>query len=1449
MENRIEKIFSLTPLQEGILLHSLMEKNPENYFNQFKFNYNEELDINIFEQSVNILIKRHEILRTVFINEKLKKPKQVVLNNRIINVRFHDIANKKDKDKYLEEFEKNDRQKLFELSKDILIRFTAFKTGEKKYRIYISFHHIILDGWSLPLLVKELFNNYKRILNNLSINNSGPCIYSEYIKWICGKNTDKAMDYWKNHLSGLTGITGVPDIKNSVESFNRGEYSFFIKKESAIKIVSYTVNSHVTLNVFFQAVWALLLKYFNNTNDIIFGTVVSGRDPEFPGSENIIGLLLNTLPVRLCINPDDSFTCFLKSVQQNAIKLNENKNSSLAEIQTETGFKERLFDHLLVFENYPADNLYKSDDEFLKKISDLRMYETTNYDFNIIIMPGENIKINFIYNKNMIPDSYIRLVEKYILNIIDNVILDPDIPVKDILLKKDIENTDSSQQYTSADNIINIFEKKVSESMHDICLVYKDQKLTYEALNEKANMLAGTLANKGVKKGDIVGILVDRSFEMIIGILAVLKAGAAYLPLNPAYPKDRINYILNDCKCSCLLLQDIYYNNINFNNKINLNDNEIYSDNADNLNIRIYPDDLIYVTYTSGSTGNPKGVMIEHGSVFNILDSLNEIYPFEKKDAFLLKTAYTFDVSVVELFGWFFGNGILAILEQEYEKDPVKIIEAVKKYKITHINFVPSMLSVLIDTIDTDNINKLPSLKYIFAAGEAITRDIVEKLINTGISAKIENLYGPTEATIYTTKYSINKSGFPEKIPIGKTLPNIDFHIVNSENRIVPAGCIGELCFSGVCLSRGYHNRQELTDEKFNKRIHGFEKRVYRTGDIARELPDGNIDYMGRLDDQVKIRGNRIELGEISSVLGEHPDIKEAYVIAKTDKNGFKYLGAYYTGSDNLMSSDLSRFLHARLPSYMIPDYYIHLKEIPLNASGKLDRKKLPEPQGNKKNKHSEIIAPRNEIEENILEIWHEVLGLEQVSIHDNFFDLGGNSLKAIQVFSQLKPKYEIKISDLFEYETIAELAKHIHKSKELFYEMAESLKTVTFDRISILSTFDYEKSVKKYEAQYNFYNELKLKETINYSNILLTGATGYLGIHILHDLLIHTNSHITIFVRGNSNEEAKTRFGNKYRFYFNKNIYEEYSKRITVLKADIALDNFGLDKKTFNKLAGSIDCIVNSAANVKHYGRMSEFTQVNVLGVEKLIDFADYKIKKIIHHISTVSIGLSELAEKDYFLFTEFDRIDNNNISNPYLKTKINAEEKLFKAQKKGIIVNIYRMGNIVFNTETNKFQENIGDNAFYKSIKSYIKLKKFPQIKFRTYDFTYVDYSSRAFTLLFNKKELMNEVFHITNPNYISISAIGSFIKDCGYDIKIVKIEKFKKFLSDYDKFKTEKQFILNLILHSHILDNPHLSGFIHKNTKSNLLLKKMGFEWENVNINIIKKMLDYCESVHFL
>ncbi|WP_158078661.1 non-ribosomal peptide synthetase, partial [Clostridium puniceum] len=1054
-EKNIEKIHLLAPMQEGILYNSMLNKGSYTYFEQFTFEIAGTLKLKMLQDSINSLVEKHEILRTAFFYDGITKPKQAVLRKREIGVNYEDISSFDEEKKkgYIEEFKKTDRDRGFDLTKDCLIRVSVIKIKNNRYKLVYSFHHIIMDGWCIGIIMQEAIDGYKALCLGKEVVFEKTEPYSKYLQWLDKQDKSEALGYWQSYLNEYKQEVTLPTLNRKSNSFNNKEEVITLETAMTSNLKGIAEANNITINAVIQTAWGILLQKYNSADDVVFGSVISGRPSEVKDIEKMVGLFINTVPVRIKGEDNTEFKELAKKLNQDFIEANVYNYCSLAEVQSLTDMKNKLINHIVVYENYPLDekliNTDMSGNE--ANIVGLEGFEQINYDFGIIISPGNKLSIRIMYNGNAYSKEIINSIGDNLYNVLNSVALNPSVKLSEIDMISEEEKNKIIKEFNKTESpyekektIQELFEEQAEKTPNNIAVLFEGNHLTYKELNKKSNQLALQLREKGVKSNVIVGIMVERSLEMMVGIMAILKAGGAYLPISPQYPINRIEYIVENSGMKLLLTQSSFIEKTEeLKGKadiINLNNKDIFTGKDTNLELVNTSKDLAYIIYTSGSTGNPKGVMIEHHSVINRLNWMQNKYPIGENDVILQKTPFTFDVSVWELFWWSFVGAKVCMLCPDGEKDPQAIIDAVNKYNVTTMHFVPSMLSIFLSYIenssDKESIKDLRSLKQVFSSGEALNVEQVNRfnaVINSSLGAKLSNLYGPTEATVDVTYFDCSEGQELKLIPIGKPIDNIKLYVLNENKRLQPVGVQGELYISGVGVARGYLNREELTKEKFIDNPFELGTKMYKTGDLARWISDGNIEYLGRIDNQVKIRGLRIEIGEIETQLLKSEEIKEAVVIDRCDSNGEKYLCAYVTSDEAISSLTLREELLDELPAYMIPNHIVQIEKLPLTANGKLDRKALPEPDVSQMIE-KEYEEARNKIEECLVKVWEEVLGIEGIGISHNYYELGGDSIKSIQIVSRLQ-KYDIslQVKDIMENPTIKQLSeKAKYKTNEI---------------------------------------------------------------------------------------------------------------------------------------------------------------------------------------------------------------------------------------------------------------------------------------------------------------------------------------------------------------------------------------------------------------------------------
>ncbi|MGB7605872.1 MAG: amino acid adenylation domain-containing protein [Lutisporaceae bacterium] len=1063
----VEDIIGLTPMQQGMLFHYLKDVGSGDYFEQLSFRIKEKACIDTLKKAWNAVAASNEVLRTVYRWDKLENPVQVILKKVEVPVSCIDAkdVDEMEKEHFIRQIRKQDVEEGVDISKEPF-RVTVVIFAGEEIEMMISYHHILYDGWSSAILIKEFMEAYAAILHGKQLIPTDKLKYKEYVKWQ-QQNKSGQLEYWKSYLDGYEEKAVIPQNNRELGvCAGTGECQETLGCELREAMEQLCKTEKTTMATLVHTAWGILLQRYSNSDDVIFGRTVSGRTAKLKGIEGAVGLYINTLPFRVITEDRETIGMLLQKLEK-ATRVREAYESiSLAELQTEIGFKNGagLFDTLLVIENYPIEKqLENSEGKIKLEISHVR--EATNYDLTIGVMFGDGIKINIYYKQDKYQLETIKRLLNHLRNILQEIIEDSQKLVSHIEMisreeKEQIVNSFNAteMEYDRKKTIHQLFEEQAEKTPDNIAVAFEDKQLTYMELNEKANQLARLLRDRGIGADSIVGIMTERSLELIVGIMGILKAGGAYLPIDPEYPVDRIAYMLEDSGAQIILTQSYLKDKTDKKLQIiELDDEAYYTGEVRNLENSASANNLAYVIYTSGSTGKPKGVAVEHKSLNNLIFSIYCRYDksFGVGDNCLSLTSISFDVSVFEMFLPLTNGAKLVLFDSDRIIDIHKLSKTIIEEEITFTYIPPTILRAVYELLKVSN--KEIVLNKMLVGVEPIKDYILEDYLALNPGIMIRDGYGPTEATIAATMYQYGK-GKPtgKNVPIGTPLNNTQIYILDRHLNVMPMDVPGELCIAGEGLSRGYINRPELTSERFVPNPFEAGKRMYKTGDLAKWLPDGNIEYLGRIDNQVKIRGYRVELGEIETQLIKHEAIKEAVVLAKEDKNNNKYVCAYIVADKQLMVAgeltvaELRKYLSKELPEYMIPSYFVQLDNIPINRNGKIDKRALPEPVGNIST-GTEYQAARNEMEQKLVEIWQKVLEIENIGIYDNFFELGGHSLKAMQIVNQIHKLLKIQISfkEFFDYQTIASLGEYLKNNEGMEYEQIEKLSEQAYYELS----------------------------------------------------------------------------------------------------------------------------------------------------------------------------------------------------------------------------------------------------------------------------------------------------------------------------------------------------------------------------------------------------------------
>jgi len=1040
-KQNIEDIISLTPLQEGILYHYLSEPESGQYFEQLSLVLSGEINVEAVKRAWQFVADTNEMLRTVFRWDKLEKPVQIILKEYKIPVMEYDFSGIPDREKLIRELKESDRKRKIDIACEPM-RIMLCRLEENKYEMIISNHHIIYDGWSSGIILKELFEVYHCICSGKEPGKTEKNKFKEFIKWRLKQDKGRQENYWREYLKNFEKQTAAAiDSKNRVYGSIPETYKHTLTEKLVNRIYEFTKEKQITLASLFYGAWGIVLQRYNNTDDVIFGTTVSGRSAKINGIEEMAGLFINTIPLRINLEQSCSAIDFINSIGRDLKDREEYESTSLADINSYSGINGNgsLFDSIVVIENYPLEKRLKDAGSKLK-VEAYEMFEMTNYDMTLGVKLFDGIELDFCYREGAFEAEAVKRRCGHFVNILKSIMENADAGVCELKMPSederqqllyDFNNTES--EYESDKTIFELFEEQAERIPEQVAVkVTASEEITYGELDKKSNRLAVLLRAKGVKPNSIVGIMAERSIEMLVGIMGILKSGGAYLPIDPEYPEDRIRYMLEDSEAFMLLAQGMPKDRVNFDGEVlELMAEDTYPGEGYSLEKVNSPNDLAYVIYTSGTTGKPKGVMVEHRSISNAIQWRRKKYGLDTSDNVLQLFSFVFDGFLTSFFTPVVSGSKVVLLRDEEAKDPVCIKNKIRDEGITHFIAVPGLYSAILEASGKE---ELESLKKVALAGDKVTEDLLERSRGKNDRLEIINEYGPTEGSVVVT--ASEDIGAGDRITIGKPIDNVQVYILDRNNNLQPQGIYGELCISGGGLARGYLNRPDLTSEKFVQNPFVKGARLYKTGDLSRWLPDGNIEFAGRTDNQVKIRGFRIEPGEVENRLLSHEHIKEAVVAAKEGSEGSKQLCAYITGEKELTVKELREFLRRSLADYMIPSYFIQIDKMPLTPNGKVDRKALPEPCGSIET-GTEYEAPRDEVEEKLAAIWQEVLKVRRVGINDSFFELGGHSLKATGMAGKIHKELsvEVPVKEVFKTPTIKGLAEYIKGQKPSIYE------------------------------------------------------------------------------------------------------------------------------------------------------------------------------------------------------------------------------------------------------------------------------------------------------------------------------------------------------------------------------------------------------------------------------
>jgi len=1351
-----------------------------------------QLNIPALEQSLGQLIRQHESLRTSFklINQQPSQHIQPFTDYQLPVI-----------DSTLVEANQQiteDAIQPFDLTSGPLFRARLFRLSPTDYILYFNFHHIIFDGWSMTRFSQSLSAWYSRYsqpdTNEVTPPSEASIQYADFAVWERDylKTAGQAsVQYWQEKLAGELPTLQLPTdhSRSATQNLEGDTYQFTLSQPLTASLKQLSQTHNVTLFVTLLTAFKTLLYRYTSQPDVVVGVPSANRSRT--ELEPLIGFFVNSIVYRTDVAGNPTFLELLERVREVTVEAQTHQeipfNKVVEMVQPERNLSQQpLFQVMFVLQppggeyantltlpNVTATTLEIVENKTAKFDLTLEMFETE-----------DGITGSIEYSTSLFKLDTIKRMAAHLYCLLDGIIANPTQKISELPLLTEaerhqilIEWNNTAVDYPYNKCLHHLFEEQVTRTPNQTALIFptdeiETQQLTYQELNQKANQLAHYLQKQGVGPETLVGLCVERSLEMVIALLGILKAGGAYVPLDPTYPQKRLAFMLADSQTSILLTQHHLITTLPTHQATTIyldhDWDKITEESITNPNTIMTADNLAYVIYTSGSTGKPKGAMNPHCAVSNRILWMQDVYQLNESDRVLQKTPFSFDVSGWE-FHWPLQVGAsLVIAQPEGHKDSSYLVKTIVEQQITTIHFVPSMLQIFLDDPD---VQTCISLKRVICSGEALPYELQQRFFEY-LDTELYNLYGPTEAAIDVTYWSCNPNSERKIVPIGKPISNIQIYLLDNYLNPVPEGVAGELHIGGIGLARGYFNRPGLTAEKFITNPYQNNTtytHLYKTGDLARYLSDGNIEYLGRLDNQVKLRGFRIELGEIENFLEQIDSIQQAVVLVSEDTPTNKRLVAYLCCNQQPLPSakELRNYLINLVPNYMIPATFVVLEKFPLMPNGKINRRALPKPEFSQLELSESYVAPRNMVEELLVGIWMPILGLERIGIYDDFFVLGGHSLQVAQIVFQLKQIFQVELSvrQFFETPTIAKLAELIQTYR--LHQVANIV--ATGEQMDLASEIVLPADIQPKSSA--------MQQTTP-NNIFLSGATGFLGMFLLYEILERTQANVYCLVRASTIKVGYQRIETHMKTC---HLWKEsYQQRIKPVIGDLAEPYFGLSSQQFNELAHKIDVIYHNAATTNLVYPYAKLKPINVLGTQDILRLATQTKTIPVHYISTISVFASVHHFSSGTLYETDDLYHSKTLFNGYCQSKWVSENLVRKAQAQGLPGSIYRPGSIVGHSQTGVWKT--GD-YLTRFMKGCLEIGYMP-IPNGIWHLTPVDYISQSVVYLSTNSNHQGKTYHLTSPHLLSTENFCRLFQLVGYPLQLTSYADWVTKLIKYSK-----------------------------------------------------------------
>jgi amino acid adenylation domain-containing protein/thioester reductase-like protein len=1351
-----------------------------NYHLSNLFRISGPLDADLLDDTLRMIIDRHEILRTILVQDDDSSLHQLVLDSNAWKLKRTNELNTD-----LNQSLQYDLKTPFRLESDFLIRAHLIKENDEVYLLHIVMHHLVFDGWSIPIFFKELAQIYDELSEgNLPTLKELDFQYSDYAIWqresLKSENIENMMEYWVKQLRDYKAFDLVTDFpRPSVRSIHGKSINMLLDQQLTSKLNALASDEGITLYMLILAAFKILMYKYTGEKDICLGTTMANREKQ--GTGDLIGLFVNVLPLRTKIDEEESLTSLFQKVKDTLHGAFQNKEMPFEKIVAKVE-KQRdlsrnpIFQMMVVYQGKQGDTAERM------KINDLEIYnespnsDNAKYDiaFNVSETNDGKMILDIGYPTDLFKEETIVGILNHYRELLKSITKNKHQRIKELSLVSDEESqklevdlNDTFIYYPDQKTITSLFEEQVESNPEKTAVQFGELSLSYKELNEKSNVLAHhLLENHQIQQGVTVGIVLDRSLDMITAIVGVLKSGAAYVPIDYNLPTERKQFIVEDTNINIIITSSS--KTLDFINKkavavIDI-DAKIEEENKCNPAVTLYSKDPAYIMYTSGSTGMPKGSLVTHKNVVKLFYGQEEM-AIQESDRVLQWSNFSFDGSVYEIFGALLKGASLHMLPEGASSDAGKLNKIINTEQVTFAFFTTALFNAFVDY----GIENLRNMRKILFGGEVASVQHAKRALDILGHNKVIHVYGTTEATVFSTYFSIDKAEGCY-LPIGKPLSNTSIYIVNPQEQLVGMGMTGEICIGGEGVSNGYLNRVELNQEKFVElSFGGLDHSVYKTGDMARWNKEGNIEIIGRVDDLVKIRGYRIELGEIENVLGKASFVRQCCLVCNVNGQGEKYIIAYVVPEQKFNRESLKKFLSDRLPQYMVPSFFIEMKVLPLTANGKVNRKALPLPEASK-HTSDEFVVPSNDTQEKLVKIWQELIEIDKVGVHDDFFEIGGHSLIATKMIKMVKDIFdlEITVADIFNFSTVSELAEIIqaHSTKES--DLEQPIDLVKESEVNI----DYTglASLQKYNQ--------------NPEHILLTGATGFVGVYVLHNLIQTTTAQIHCLIRSKDNITGLERIRDKMVFFQldDKNLEE----RVKIVYGDLAKEKMGISYILYKELLHKIDYIFHIGTHMDHHSSYHKLKKTNVDGNAELIKFAIKEKHKKIVYASTQPQNEGNSSSK--VIDETNSRSEETHLyGSGYSGSKWVGEKVMLDSINHGVDTVIFRLGLVTGDNKTARIPTEQWFPRLLKTcynIGSYFDEFHLPAIP--------VDFLSQSLVKLALTEGNLR-VFHLTSKQLVSL---GEFFKNPTNTLKNLEKVTVSEWLTKLNNVDTEDLPIASFI-----------------------------------------------------